>query len=212
MNQRIDSRLVSEGIFASNELIDAVIASSALPMIYEPIRLNGRLWGDGAIIGNQPTRLAIGWGADVMFLLMVRTPEAPTSQLTTFIDAGLRALDLLITQEIVANLKTLTNFNEACERAAARLGTNPEEVEIDLGRRRYRYIKTFIVRPKWPLGGSMLDFSADTINPAILQGYFDASAQIESFLSYASRVTFGSQKRILSLADGDDPPNRPQTT
>ena len=194
----VDPRLAGEGIFATNDLIDAVIASSALPIVFEPTRLCGRVWEDGAIIGNQPTRLAIGLGADVIFLVMVRTPEA-AGQVKTFVDAGLRALDQLITQEIVANLKHLANFNEACERAAAKLGMNPEEVEIDLGVRRYRYIKTFVVRPSVPLGGTMLDFTADTISPAILQGYYDACTQIESFLAYAPGVKFGSSRRALRL-------------
>lgn len=203
VRQGVDPQLAREGIIATDDLIDAVIASSALPIVYEPIKLDGRVWGDGALIGNQPTRLAIGLGADVIFSVMVRTPEAAASQMKTFIDAGLRALDLLVTQEIVANLKIFSNLNEACERAAVKVGMNPEEIEIDLGGRRYRYIKNFIVRPSSPLGGNILDFTADTISPAILQGYCDACAQIESFLAYASHAKCGSPKRVLRLAMQD---------
>ena len=204
VSQGVDPRVAREGIFAVDHLIDAVIASSALPIVYEPTRLGGRVWGDGAIIGNQPIRLAIGLGADVMFLVMVRTPEAATEQVETFIDAGLRALDLLVAQEIVANLRMLTNFNEACERESAKLGMNPEDVEIDFGARRYRYIKTFVVRPSSPLGGTMLDFTADIISPAILQGYHDACAQIESFIAYASRATVSLPRRVLRFAAEDE--------
>lgn len=200
-----DLRLVREGIFATSDLIGAITASSSLPIVYEPTRLDGWVWGDGAIIGNQPTRLAIGLGADVLFLVMMRTSEAAAAQMNTFIDAGLRALDLLITQQIVENLRILTNINRACEGTAARLGVTPEEVEIEIDARRYRYIKTFIVQPSAPLGGTMLDFTADTISPAILQGYRDASTQIEGFLAYAPQAKCGLPRRSLRLAAEHDP-------
>lgn len=195
-----DVGLIREGIFATSDLIGAITASSSLPIVYEPARLDGRVWGDGAIIGNQSTRLAIGLGADVIFLIMMRTPQAAAGQMNTFLDAGLRALDLLISQQIVENLRILTNINRACEGTAARLGIGPEEVEIEIDAHRYRYIKNFIVQPSAPLGGTMLDFTADTISPAILQGYHDASAQVEEFLAYAPRAKCGLPKRRLRLA------------
>lgn len=200
-----DADLIREGNVATSDLIGAITASSSLPIVYEPARLDGRVWADGAIIGNQPTRLAIGLGADVIFLVMMRAPEAAASQMNTFIEAGLRALDLLITQQIVENLKILTNINKACEGTAARLGISPEEVEIEIDARRYRYIKTFVVQPSTTLGGTMLDFTADTISPAILQGYRDASAQIEAFLAYAPRARCDLPKRCLRLAADHDP-------
>ncbi len=65
-------------------------------------------------------------------------------------------------------MKILTNVNAVCERAAAELCLQPEEVEIDLGTCRYRYIKALAVRPAAPLGGTLLDFTRYSTAPAIL--------------------------------------------
>ena len=199
-----DARFVGEEISATDDLIGAVIASSALPIVYEPITLDGRVYSDGGII-NQPTRPAIRLGADVLFLVMMNPPAGQMGDMKTFIDVGQRALDILMLQNLLTDLRILTNINAVCERAAAGLGLRPEEVEIDLGTRSYRYVKTFSIRPTTPLGGTTVDFSADTIDPAILQGYRDACVQIESFVGYARQAKFGLPKRVLRFVPEDDP-------
>ncbi len=195
-----DPRFVEEEVVLADDPLGAVIASSALPIAYEPIQLSGRLYTDGGIVANQPIRPAIRLGADVLFLVMMDPPSRSRSKAHTFVDVGLRALDILMLQNLLTDLKILTNVNLACEHAAAELGVRPEELEIDLGTRRYRYVKAFTVRPAESLGGTVLDFSGRTTAPAILRGYRDACAQIETFLAYAPKARFGQPRRVLRFA------------
>ena len=201
---RADAHFVGEEIAGTDDLIGAVIASSALPIVYEPMTFDGRVYSDGGIIVNQPIRPAIRLGADVLFLVMMSPPAGQSGDLKTFIDVGQRALDILMLQNLVTDLRILTNLNAVCERAAAGLGLRPEEVEIDLGTRRYRYVKTFAIQPTAPLAGTRLDFSAKAIGPAIVQGYRDACVQIESFLAYARQAKFGLRKRVLRFVPQGD--------
>ena len=197
-----DPRFVAEEVAVADDLLRAAIASSALPIVYEPIALGGHLYADGGIVTNQPIRPAIRLGADVLFLVLVDRPGGQPGELKTFIDIGLRALEVLMMQSLLTDLKILTNVNTVCERAAVELGVRPEEIEIDFGTRCYRYVKAFTIRPAAPLGGTTLDFGGETTGPAILQGYRDACAQIESFLAYAPQTRFGGPRRLLRLAPG----------
>lgn len=194
-----DARFVAEEVSTPDDLLRAVIASSALPIIYEPIALGGKLYTDGAI-ATQPLRPAIRLGADVLFVVIMDPPQSPRSETKTFVDIGLRSLDILMSQNLVNDLRIFRDINAACERAAAENSVRPEEVEMDLGTRRFRYLKVFMIRPETPLPGTVLEFASSAIGADILRGYRDACAQIESFLAYARQNNFGQPKRILRFA------------
>lgn len=198
----VDARFVAEEVVTTDDLMRAVIASTALPIAYEPLPVEGRAYVDGGIVANQPIRPAIRLGAEVLFLVMMDPPEGRRGEARTFVDVGLRALDILMLQNLLTDLKILTNVNAACERAAASLGLRPEEIEMDMGTRRYRYVKAFTIRPPASLGGTVLDFGGETTGPAILQGYRDACAQIENFLAYAPQARFGRARRLVSFSLG----------
>lgn len=200
-----DPRFVAEEVVVHDDLMRAILASSALPIVYEPLSLGQRLYADGAMVTNQPIRPAIRLGADALLLVMMDSPTGPPAEVRTFIDVGLRALEILIAQNLVTDLKILTSVNALCERAAAEFGLNPEEVEIDFGTRRYRYVKAFTICPATPLAGTSLDFDSETIRPAMLRGYQDACVQIEAFLAYVRQARFGHSRRLLRLAPEHQP-------
>ena len=201
----VDPRFVREETETSDDLVRAVIASSALPLVYEPIPLEGRLYTDGGIVANQPIRPAVRLGADVLFLVLVDPPQGRRADVRTFLDVGLRALDLLMTQNLLTDLKILNNMNAVLARAAAERGLAPEEIEIDLGTRRYRHIQAFTIRPDHALIGTALDFGGSTTGPAILQGYLDAAARLEEFLDFARRARFGRPRQLVRFAPGAVP-------
>ncbi len=200
----VDPRFVAEEAVTVDDLIRAVIASSALPIAYEPMQVDGRLYGDGALVANQPIRPALRLGADVLFLVMMEPLHSRLGEVKTFIDVGLRALDILMLQNLLTDLKILSNVNAACEQAAAERGLRPEEVELDLGTRHYRWVKNFTISPAKPLGGTVLDFGGTTTGPAVLQGYRDACFQIENFLAFAPQARFGRPRRVLRYTSERD--------
>lgn len=194
-----DAEFVSREVTVVKDLILALVASSALPMVFEPILFRGRLYTDGGLVANQPIRPAVRLGADLVFLVMMDPLGGPREKIRTFIDMGLRALNILLVQNFLTDRRILENINAICERGAAEAGVRPEEVEIDLGTRRYRYVKTFTIHPSAPLERTILDFGGSTSGQAILQGYRDACEQIESFLKYAPKSRFGRRRHLLAL-------------
>ncbi len=74
--------------FHSGSVVDAVLASSALPGLFPPVEIAGRLYVDGGIADNVPISPAVGAGAKEIYV--IRTGfDCP-------VDAGrLKAMDVL---------------------------------------------------------------------------------------------------------------------
>lgn len=198
---------IASEVRGTDDFIAAITASSALPIAYEPVEFEGSMYADGGIIAEQTIRLPVRLGADILLLVRMDAPEY-AGELKTFVDVGMRALDILKAQNLMSALKNLDEVNAVCEWVAAGMGVRPSEVEVDLGHCSYRFVKTLTVRPSAPLAGGMLDFSRKTIGPAILQGYRDATVQIEKLLTYARHEKPTVPRRILTLAPGDVPIRR----
>lgn len=202
----VDPNFVAREVVHQPDLLPAIVASSALPIAFEPIILESRLLSDGAIVGSQPIRPAIRLGADVLFIVLLSPPRGSTRRDdVTFLDVGLRALDILMHQNLRTDLQTTREANGLCERAARELGVAPEAIAIELGHRRFRYIRPFTIRPAAPLGAGILDFGGPATGAMILQGYRDATAQIREFLAYAPQSHFGAVRHVLRMATAGRP-------
>jgi predicted acylesterase/phospholipase RssA len=197
----VDQRFVTREVVYHPDLLPAIVASSALPIAFEPLVLEDRLLSDGAIVGSQPIRPAIRLGADVLFIVLVNPPRASARRdRITFLDVGLRAFDILMHQNLRTDLQTTREANGLCEQAARELGVPPETITIELGHRRFRYIRPFTIRPAAQLGAGILDFGAPATGAMILLGYRDAAVRIREFLAYAPQSHFGAARHVLRMA------------
>ena len=130
-----DSVVLSEGPAAQ-----AIIASTAIPGAFAPVRYKDLYLADGAISSNTPIRVAIDKGARRLIILPTGYACATTAPPIGAVANALHALTLLIARQLVSELEGL-----------------------DPG------IEYFVVPPLCPLVGSPYDFSrtADHIERAI---------------------------------------------
>jgi predicted acylesterase/phospholipase RssA len=184
------------------DLVQAAVASSCYTFAYEAVPMDGRLWTDGGIIDNQPMLPALRLGADVLFLVMLAPIEGGDNSLPikTFLDVGVHAVDILITKNFKSDITLLDNINSLCTAYAAELGVKPEQLELEIGRQRYRYVKAFTIAPRNPLPALTLDFDGEIIAPVIVQGYKDATRVILEFLEYEAARPPSESRRIVHLA------------
>ena len=195
----VDMAFIARSVAKPDDPLGAIIASSALPITYEPMDVDGRMLADGAVMGSQPVRPAIRLGADVLFLVLLEPEENAPDAAGTFVDVGARVLSILMHQNLSADLRELRAINGLCVEAARGLGIAPEAVEIQLGERRMRYVRPFVIRPDHSLGLSIHDFGGPGTREAILSGYQDASRAITAFLQYAAAARFDRPRRVLRL-------------
>jgi predicted acylesterase/phospholipase RssA len=184
------------------DLVQAAVASSSYTFAYEAVPMDGRLWTDGGIIDNQPMLPALRLGADVLFLVMLAPIEGGDSALPikTFLDVGVQAVDILIMKNFKSDIMLLDNINGLCSAYAAELGVKPEQLELEVGQQRYRYVKAFTIAPQSALPALTLDFDGDIIAPVIVQGYKDATRVILEFLEYEAGRPPGESRRRVHLA------------
>ena len=64
-------------VFDSGSVVDAVMASTALPGIFPPYRLGARWYLDGAISDQLPLKVALDAGAHTLYVMAVSVPSPP---------------------------------------------------------------------------------------------------------------------------------------
>jgi NTE family protein len=99
---------------ATGNLADAMWASMAVPGVFAPARLDGRLLVDGGVSNNLPIDVARGMGADVLIVVDISTPLKSAEDLT----------DVFAVTDQLTSIMTRANT----ERQLATLA--PDDVQI----------------------------------------------------------------------------------
>jgi len=60
-----------------DEVLDAAVASSAVPLVFEPAHFNGHEYIDGGVFSNQPLHAALADGADSLLIVLVSPSGGP---------------------------------------------------------------------------------------------------------------------------------------
>jgi predicted acylesterase/phospholipase RssA len=198
----VQREFVLEDVECPRDLVQAAVASSAYTFAYEAVPMEGRLWTDGGVVSNQPIRPALRLGADVLFMVMLEPLASPDAagEVKTFLDVGIHAVDILISKNLKSDIAMLANLNRLCSIYAEDLGVQPEQLELEIGKQRYTYVKAFNIAPEKPLPATALDFDGEIISPVIVQGYRDACNVVKEFLKYEITRPPRESRRVVRLA------------
>ena len=91
------------------DVIDAAVASSAVPLVFEPAQVLGREHLDGGVFSNQPLRAAVADGADAVLMVLVSPssgPRAPSGQ-PNLVEVGARLQELANWRDLQTELRQL---------------------------------------------------------------------------------------------------------
>jgi NTE family protein len=117
-------------VISKGSVVDAVMASTAIPAAFAPVLIDGHYLVDGAITSNTPIKVAVACGARRLILLPTGCACALDRPPQGVVASALHALTLLIARQLLSELR-----------------------EIDAG------IEYRIVPPLCPLSRSPYDFS-----------------------------------------------------
>lgn len=87
--------------------VELILASAAIPVVFPPVETGGRILMDGAIGGNTPIIAAAELGAKRIVVLPTGYSCAPENPARGPVARGLHALTLLISQQLVRDLRSL---------------------------------------------------------------------------------------------------------
>jgi NTE family protein len=69
-------------VFDSGSVVDAVMATTALPAVFPPHEIDGHYYIDGAISDQLPLKVALEAGADTVYVMAVNVPSPPLDRRT----------------------------------------------------------------------------------------------------------------------------------
>lgn len=96
-----------EVLLSSGSVIDAVLASTAIPGIFPPVRIDGRLLVDGGVANNTPISTAIKLGATRVIVLPTGFACALKQVPKGAIGRAMHALNLLVSRQLVHDAERL---------------------------------------------------------------------------------------------------------
>lgn len=85
-------------VLHNGPLAQAVRASMAIPGVFTPVQLQGRMLADGGLVQNIPVETARAMGADVVIAVELHLPPGDIAQLGSLTGVLSRAIDVMITQ------------------------------------------------------------------------------------------------------------------
>lgn len=100
-----DILLGTEVVLSSGSVLEAVMASAAIPGVFPPVELDGLYLADGGIANNTPISAAVARGADRIIVLPTGVScdidQPPSNSLAM----ALHGLSLLIARQLVADIE-----------------------------------------------------------------------------------------------------------
>lgn len=161
--------ITTDDLMSTGELVDALMATAAVPIAFPPRHLNGKgLWVDGGLVKNTPLQAAIDRGATEIFMVLLH-PETIDACPVNIFQVLSRCLDIVLDASARKEIELFNLYNSLIEQGA-------EEAE---GRRK---INIHVFQPRKPVDTTLLEIAPERSRDLIRQGYEDASLLLESAL------------------------------
>jgi NTE family protein len=86
-------------------LVDAVMASAALPGIFPPVKFDGVALVDGATVANVPVSIAADAGATTIYAISLGFDGTPRMPARGALGIALQSVDILMFQQLIRDLE-----------------------------------------------------------------------------------------------------------
>ena len=100
-----DMVLGVERLLSAGSVVDAVMASAAIPGVFPPVRIGDRDLIDGGVVNNTPISTALALGATRVVVLPTGFACALRTIPKSAIGRALHALSLLVTRQLVSDIE-----------------------------------------------------------------------------------------------------------
>ncbi len=114
--------ITGDEIETQDDLIDVLMASSAIPLLFPPRRLNGEgCWMDGGLVRNTPIQAAISLGATEIYAVLVEPNSVDTCP-TSMMQLVSRLLEIVFDHSARSGIAHVVQHNRIIEVGGLRDG------------------------------------------------------------------------------------------
>lgn len=165
----LETKLITiDDIVSTNELIDVLMATSAIPMAFPPRHIQGKgLWVDGGLVRNTPVETAIQMGADEVYMVLLHPEKINVCPVNMF-EVLVRCLDIVLEASARKEIETAELYNRL-------IASGSEESR---GRKN---VKIHVFQPKKPVNTTLLEIHPERSRRLIRQGYEEANELLDSY-------------------------------
>lgn len=177
----LETRLIKlEELQTTSELVDVLMATSAVPVAFPPRHLNGKgLWVDGGLVRNTPLRAAIDQGAEEIYMVLLH-PETVNACPTNMWQLIARLLDIVLDSSAQKELELARLYNRLIDEGSTVVPYGMRSVRIE------------VIQPRRPVDINLLDIDADKSRQLIKLGYEDAKQHLLSMYENGMRARAAS--------------------
>jgi NTE family protein len=93
--------------FTSGPIVDAVLASAAVPGLLPPVEIDGEHYYDGGLVHSIPVSRAVDLGARTVYVLQVGRVEEPLQPPSTPLQVGLVAFEIARRHRFIEDMATI---------------------------------------------------------------------------------------------------------
>lgn len=165
----LETRLLTiDDIVSTNELIDVLMATSAIPMAFPPRHIQGKgLWVDGGLVRNTPVETAIQMGADEVYMVLLHPEKINVCPVNMF-EVLVRCLDIVLEASARKEIETAELYNRL-------LAAGSEESR---GRKN---VMIRVFQPRKPVNTTLLEIHPERSRRLIRQGYEEAMEMLDFY-------------------------------
>lgn len=165
----LETRLIKlEDLQTSSELVDVLMATSAVPIAFPPRHLNGKgLWVDGGLVRNTPLRAAIDQGAEEIFMVLLH-PETVNICPSNMWQVIARLLDIVLDSSAQKELELARLYNRLIDEGSTVVPYGMRSVRIE------------VIQPRRPVDINLLEIDPERSKQLIKLGYEDANLHLQS--------------------------------
>ena len=157
--------ITTDEIESLPELVDVLMASSAIPIIFPSRSLNGEgMWMDSGLVRNTPIQTAINMGAKEIYTVMVQADNDGSCP-QNILQVLTRCADILLYASAKDGIKLVQEYNKIIDQNAS-----PEVLHHKLGLKVFQPDRNVIL--------DMLDIKPVSSKYLMRQGYEDGLRQL----------------------------------
>ena len=146
----------------SEYIIDSVLAASAFPAFFDPVKIDNGLYIDGSIRDVSPLKKVIKSGAEEILIIMSNNPYMvkPKARINNVCDVAFRAIEIATKEIMLSDVQKCIAVNR----------------RIELGDKKVLERKQIKIKMIYPIHyiSSPLNFSKDHLERLMSKGYMDA--------------------------------------